>query len=252
MLNRRDFLKLCASSVVTLSASQLFFPAKTQSYCYEIPVLLYHRIGYTTGGLTVSPEQFASDLCWLNNMGYHSITLEQFTGFILDRPAANLPEKSVLITFDDGYLDNYENAFPILQQYSMVGTFFIITGLLWDYPDRMKPQHIIEMVQQGMSFGSHTVSHQALAEMSPEDIRRELMESQETLESITGQTIDVIAYPRGSYNQTVINIAKELRYTVGLTVRSGRCYPDSPDFEVRRIPVFGYDGSVATAFSRRG
>ena len=251
MLNRRDFIKLCAGSLVVFSATTLFLQSTANAACYEIPVLLYHRVGYTAGGLTVTPEQLSNDLNYLANYGYTSISLEQFKSFILDRPAI-LPDKPVLITFDDGYLDNYENAFPILQNYSMLGTFFIITGLLWDHPDRMGPKHIIEMAGRGMSFGSHTVSHRALAEMPEEEIRRELMESKTTLESITGQTIDVISYPCGSYNQTVINIAKEQGYTVGVTVRNGRSYADSPDFEVRRIPVFGYDGSVAAAFSRRG
>lgn len=251
MVTRRHFIKLCASSFLALSSANLFFQSIAKSSCYEIPVLLYHRVGYTTGGLTVSPEQMANDLSYLTNIGYKTISLEQFKGFIMDR-SVNLPDKPILITFDDGYLDNYENAFPILQYYSMVGTFFIITGMLWDYPDRMSPKNIIEMSRSGMSFGSHTVSHCALAELSEDEIRRELMESQTTLESITGEKIDVISYPRGSYNQTVIRIAKELNYTVGMTVINGRDYADSPDFELRRIPVFGYDGSVATAISRRG
>lgn len=251
VVTRRQFIKLCVSTIAALTISETGFQMSTSTSASnkQIPVLLYHRVGYSGHHLTVTPERLAADLAYLSNRGYQAISLEKFGNFILDRDV-QLPEKPVLITFDDGYLDNYQNAFPLLERYAMTAAFFIITGMLWDQ-DRLAPRHIIEMQQAGMSFGSHTVSHRSLGELSAEEIRSELGESQITLESITGRTVNFIAYPKGSYNQSTIAIAQELKYTCGLTTINGRCSREMPDFILKRIPIFGYDKDLGRVLAER-
>lgn len=252
MLSRRRFIKLCAGAFVTVSCSQLLFQVSTSSGSgnRNIPVLAYHRVGYTTDNLTVTPERFSNDLASLQERGYCSISLEEFQNFLDDRNV-EMPEKPILITFDDGYLDNFENAYPILRKYGMVGTFFIITDMLWT-KERLTPENIVEMSQGGMSFGSHTVTHRALAELDQTAIYDELLNSKAALESVLGKKVDGIAYPRGSYNEAVVNIAKEVGYITGFTVREGICIKESPDFELRRIPIFKYDSGVINVIASRG
>jgi len=252
MLSRRSFIKISASALVSISCSQLLFqlPIISGAGNRQIPVLVYHRVGYTADNFTVTPERFTADLQTLQQYGYCAISLEQFQSFI-DNRNVELPDKPVLITFDDGYLDNYQNAYPILKQRGMVATFFVITDKLWT-EDRLNPEQIVEMAQNGMSFGSHTVSHRRLGDLTSTEINDELVMSKGVLESILGRTVTGIAYPQGSYNDNVITIAQDLGYVTGFTVREGICSNNSPNFELRRIPIFKYDGGIVSIIARRG
>ncbi|WP_378955660.1 polysaccharide deacetylase family protein [Pelosinus sp. sgz500959] len=252
MLSRRSFIKMCASTFVSVSYAELLFqvPTSSGSGNRQIPVLVYHRVGYTTDNFTVTPERFTTDLETLQYYGYCAISLEQMQSFLEDRNI-EMPDKPILITFDDGYLDNFENAYPILKKHNMIATFFIITDKLWT-PDRLTPQRIVEMAEGGMSFGSHTVTHRRLGELTWEEIREELTISKAVLESVLGKTVTAIAYPQGSYNDNVITLAKNLGYTTGFTVREGICRKESPEFELRRIPIFKYDGGIRGVIANRG
>ncbi|MPM71071.1 hypothetical protein SDC9_118034 [bioreactor metagenome] len=214
-----------------------------------IPVLLYHRVGYSKDYLTVTPEKFNRDLVWLIDNGYQTISLAQFNNFMAGN-SINLPKKPVLITFDDGYVDNYENAYFSLLNYGMVAAFFIITGLLWT-PGRVSPENIREMQKKGMSFGSHTMSHRSLSELPLADVEEELNGSRTTLESVLGIPINSIAYPRGSYSTDVLKASKQAGYSYGFTTMYGTCSSGTPSLELCRIPVFSYDGSIASVISSR-
>lgn len=214
-----------------------------------IPVLLYHRVGYTTDQLTVTPERFCNDLALLVDYGYQAISLQQFQNFLLGG-GGDLPEQPVLITLDDGYVDNYENAFPILQNFGMSATFFIITGLLWT-SGRLSPALLREMAENGMCFGSHTVTHRPLASLPPQEAEEELNSSRATLESILGTAVNTISYPCGSYNDMIMQLTQKDGYQEGFTVRNGTCSTYSSLFELRRIPVFDYDSDILSLIARR-
>ncbi|MCX7780542.1 MAG: polysaccharide deacetylase family protein [Negativicutes bacterium] len=250
MLSRRRFIKLCASTAAVWSIGASVSRLIVESAAPAVPALLYHRVGYGRDHFTVSPERFAADLAFLVKRGYQAISLDAFQNFILDRDV-KLPEKPVLITFDDGYLDNYQNAFPILKWYGMTASFFVITGMLWEQ-ERLAPQHIVEMAEAGMSFGSHTVTHRSLSELAEEEALSELADSKVTLESILGTEITFVAYPKGSYNQRTIRLASQLGYVGGFSTINGRCYKDTPDFILRRIPIFGFDRDLARVMAERG
>lgn len=252
MLTRRQFLKLCSSTLLTVSISQLGFqvPTSTGTANIKIPVLLYHRIGMTAGALTVTPEQFKKDLNNLKRSGYVSITQKDFQNFIYARDVS-LPDKPVFITFDDGYDDNYFNAFPILKEHGMTATFFVITNLL-NAPDRLAKAHIREMFAEGMSFGSHTQSHRALGELSYQENISECSGSKKALEDVLGISIESLAYPRGSYNHDTIEAMRQSGYTMGFTVINGRCSRYDNAFVLRRIPLFSYDNNISYVMGQRG
>lgn len=252
MISRRNFIKICASAMAGIGLSKILLqmPVGSGAADRQIPVLAYHRVGYTKDNLTVTPRRLTADLKALQSEGYCSISLEQFQNFLDDRNI-DMPDKPILITFDDGYLDNYENAYPILKKYGMVATFFIITDMLW-VNDRLTPEKIVEMAQGGMSFGSHTVSHRALGKLTWDEITNELVNSKATLESVLGRVVNAIAYPQGSYNKNVIMIADNAGYKTGFTIKEGICEKESPDFELNRIPIFKYDDDVLTVLAERG
>ena len=252
MLTRRQFLKLFATTVAVTSALELVMQMPTGSGAAnrEIPILLYHRVGHTRGHLTVTPERFAADLAELAAAGYRTITLEQFEAFLQDRNV-ELPDKPVLITFDDGYRDNYEQAFPLLQRYNMQAAFFIITGMIGQ-PERLSGAQIREMAGAGMSFGSHTVSHRSLGDLPAPEIQQELAISKFDLEDLLGRPVRSIAYPKGSYNYDTIKLAEENGYVAGFTTLHGKSSKKTHPFALRRIPLFSFDGDIWTIMAKRG
>ncbi|MBU0465861.1 MAG: polysaccharide deacetylase family protein [Proteobacteria bacterium] len=139
-----------------------------------------------------------------------------------------MPQKSVVITIDDGYKSVYDIAFPILKQYGFTATLFIYnefvsggSALTWE--------QIREMKAAGFEVGSHTISHADLAVQKPEEnetdyiqrITYELVQSKEILDTKLDQNTTLLAFPFGSTNQTVINICKTAGYTAGLSVIRG-------------------------------
>jgi len=126
LITRRQFLKGCASSLLAISVAELMWqmPSSCGTADQQIPVLLYHRVGQTVDPLTVTPDRFERDLRQLKKAGYSTIGLRQFERFLADRDT-ELPAKPLLITFDDGYLDNFLLVYPILKKYGMKGTIFV-------------------------------------------------------------------------------------------------------------------------------
>lgn len=250
MLSRRQFLEKLIIGTVACGLGGVWTKEINAANASPIPVLAYHRVGATTDPLTVSTEKFCRDLEALKKHGYSTISLLDLKNSIYGQGHIKLPAKPVLITFDDGYLDNYENAFASLCKMNMVATFYVITGM-FGYENRLSESHIKEMQKAGMDFGSHTVSHQPLGKLQEETARSELYYSKRHLESILGTEVSSIAYPRGSYNEDTIRIANELNYAVAFTVNQGICSNSSAKLLLPRIPVFRYTYDVISEINKQ-
>ncbi len=252
MLTRRCFIKNCVATVAALGISEAFSPPQvvTATENVDIPVLLYHRIGDTAGHLTISPDKFAQDLSRLREMGYETISLELFRRYKAD-PETPLPEKPIMISFDDGYLDNYLNAYLILRQYGMSAAFYIITSLVGE-EDRLAAGHIREMANNGMSIGSHTVSHRQLGDLGVEEAMNEMSLSRLYLEGLLQKPVQYIAYPKGSYNDFTGKEANEAGYWGGFSILPGTCSLATNPYVLRRIPVFSFDGDIGRTMAKRG
>jgi peptidoglycan/xylan/chitin deacetylase (PgdA/CDA1 family) len=252
MSSRRDFLKKC----LAIGAMGSFLPTVSGTATSHargiprIPVLLYHRIGDTGGHLTVTTDQFDDDLSRLADEGYESIPLHLFQS-ALRGDEVILPQRPIVITFDDGYLDNYLNAFSVLRKHNMTATFFIITSLLGEY-DRLAVGHIREMQAAGMTFGSHTVSHRSLGDLEQTEVEAELKRSKIVMEDLLRRKIDYIAYPKGSFNPLTIQAAENIGYRGGFSIHPGVCTSDTNPYILRRIPVFSFDSNVMRAMAKRG
>jgi len=99
----------------------------------SVPVLMYHHVGPAPGMVTTSPANFDSQIGWLRREGWRALTADEFVGFLAGEP---VPSRSVLITFDDGYLDNWLYAHPVLQRHGMRAVVFAVTGWMGDGPVR--------------------------------------------------------------------------------------------------------------------
>lgn len=174
-------------------------PAKAPPITVKVPILMYHHVSAkpTTNaldfGLTVKTSDFAVQMNYLAQHGYHPITLTDiFDNLYYGMP---LPKQPIAITFDDGYEDNYTDAFPILQQHHFVAEINIITGMIgyryltWD--------QIRQMAAAGIEIGSHTIHHISLADVSPQTAEKELLASKDTLEQQLSAPIQFFCYPAG-------------------------------------------------------
>lgn len=250
MLTRRQFIAGCVGAFATLSGLS-FFSEKDliKNISKSIPVLLYHRVGSEGDPLTIPISRFEKDIATLSEENYTTLSLAQLKQHMMSLNAP-LPSKPIVITFDDGYLDNYTNAFPILQKYSMKASFEIITGMVGE-PDRMTIPQIREMEASGMDFGSHTVTHRSLVEMDRKEATTELTKSKLDLEHIIGKTVDFISYPGGYYTADTLNISRQAGYVGGLSVNYGfAMFRDV--MAIRRIPIFHNDRSISYVMAKKG
>ena len=142
--------------------------------------------------------------------------------------------KPVVITFDDGYENNYTHAYPILKKYGFKATIFIITDLL-ERPLYLKKSQI-KVSSDVFSFQSHTMSHKKLTELSDEKLKNQLEESKKRIEDITHQDVFALAFPYGKYNDNVLKEVKKY-YSMSFTVNYGYLVETSDNYEIPRIGI---------------
>ena len=201
-----------------------------------IPVLMYHSIGSQYHcSICVSEKQFTEQMDWLRDNGYHTLNLDEFYEAL--STGAKLPEKPVMITFDDGFADNYRVAWPILEQHGFNATFFIVTGQVnpynIDWPD------LKELVSHGNSIGSHTVDHIDLTTLNTRQQEKELRVSKEALEKNLGIKVKAFCFPYGNYNKTTLALLPETGYSLSFTTTSGKVHYGDNEYLLRRIHIWG-------------
>ncbi len=181
-----------------------------------VTILTYHSVepktdkkeGVMQKHYHIYPENFEAQMQYLKDNGYHPITLKQLTNTY--RGVGELPEKAVVLTFDDGWKNQYTYAFPILKKFGYSATFFIITKtrggsyMTWD--------EIHEMDLAGMDIQSHSETHQKLSKISADKARQEVVGSKKTLETELGHGIESIAYPYYDHNDVVMKMVEDAGY----------------------------------------
>lgn len=225
--------------------------AISASYHGGIPVLNYHQINdHDHNSLTVSSKQFAYQMEYLDKMGYHTITPAELTD-ALENGAA-LPEKPILITFDDGYEDNYANAYPVLRQYNMKATIFLISDYVSTYPNYLTWGQAEEMQKNGIDFESHTLSHVELTKTeSSEETLHQLIESKKAIDWRLKKDVGFIAYPCGSHDNEVEQLTQQAGYRAAFTVKYGLDRPGMSMYALDRIPIFGGNTHTMMRFMLR-
>ena len=206
---------------------------------------MYHYISAPPAGsdifrkdLSVAPARFESHLKYLVSAGYQVVTLDDLLYALTQgRP---LPPKPVILTFDDGYEDNYLNAFPLLQKYGMAGHFFIISDFVnAGRPGYMTWKQIEEMAAAGQLFGSHSRDHPALGGKSVDYLVWQALGGVEALQEHLGHHPPWVSYPSGSYDQQVIDVYRSASYWGGLSSEQGATHTLDDIFHLRRVRVRG-------------
>lgn len=223
-----------AAQEVTAASQEV--PEREAARGIKVLVLNYHKIDSKHHSLSVRPADFESQLKYLSDHGYHSITPQELYEGLAG--TATLPENPVLITFDDGYRDNYTNAFPLLKKYGFKATIFVVTSFLDKKSQYLTWAQAREMEANGISIQSHTVTHRSMTDLSDEELRIELVESKRKAEEELGHPVDYIAYPTGTYNLHIAEMVKEAGYKAAFTIKYGNVDEASNIYALERVPVF--------------
>jgi peptidoglycan/xylan/chitin deacetylase (PgdA/CDA1 family) len=195
----------------------------------RMPILMYHRVAPQGAEATrrwrLHPDDFEAQLSHLREEGYQSLSFEQWR-VASDRRQA-LPERSVMLTFDDGYADFPEYALPLLDRYGFRATMFIVTDLVggsnvWDEDfaetiELMDWSAIVEVGTHGVEFGSHSAAHQPLIALSAEDLARDFCRSRESFHEHLGFAVRSVCYPFGLHDAGVAAIAGACGFRYGVT-----------------------------------
>lgn len=217
-----------------------------------VPVLNYHQVEEKNGNpLTLWPDQFETQMSYLADEGYTTITIDEMMDALEN--GTPLPDKPVIITFDDGYADNYEYAYPILKKYGFKATIFLIYDFTNAYPNYLTWDQINEMKESGLiRFESHTMTHANLAELtSTDELRHEIADSHDLLSDKLGYDMHYIAYPGGRVNAEIEEITRAAGYRGGFTVHYGLSTPEEGRYQMDRIPIFGANTHTLTRFKLR-
>lgn len=213
-------------------------------------ILVYHSVSDENKlNFTVTPKQFEDQMAYLAKNDFKVVSLDQLMKY---REAGFIPEKTVAITFDDGYQDNYTQAFPILKKYNFPATIFLTTSDLGQIRvvrevsfKILSPEELKTLESSGIiSIEAHTVSHPKLTQVSKAEIEKEISESKKIIDKILNKNCIHCAYPKGRYNSAVLEIIPKTGIHYGYTTIDGFVTTKSPAYE---IPRNGISGSTSMA-----
>lgn len=199
------------------------------------PFIFYHKIADAPkdarirGGYTPA-KRFAKQMAYLAKEGFSFLTASEMVGHF--REHGSFPARSVAVTFDDGWKDNYVNAFPVMRRFNVKATIFLIPSCIGQTSDKalsegelarehLSLEDIREMSERGVEFGSHTLNHKLLHRIPADEIRIELEESKRQLEALLDRPCKTLAYPGGHFNEDARRIAEEVGYEAAFTTFYG-------------------------------
>lgn len=209
---------------------------------YEVPVLMYHHVepDVTGSSLHVSPLTFSRQMEFLKVHGYRVVPLEELVRSV--KSGAKIAPKTVAITFDDGYLDNFKYAFPILKKMDFPATIFMITRDIGE-KGFLSEEDLRILDESGITIGSHTVNHAFLPEVrNKEELLFELDESRKKLETILGRAVTLFSYPAGGVTVGSKALVEALGYEGAVTTNYDG--PRGDAYAIRRVKISEGKGSL--------
>lgn len=222
----------------------------------RVPVLMYHRVGDSHNDwearYAITPGNFAAHMQALARTGHQAVGIDALTAWLEGGPA--LPDKAVLITFDDGFRGVREHALPVLERLGWPFTVFLVSDLIGEqdvwtrasnpsgvtYP-LLNADEIRDMQQRGVSFHSHTRNHPSLPTLDDAQLAEQLAGSRLTLAPLLGHDVPYLAYPFGHLDARVEAATRAAGYRAAFSTQPGFNRRDVNRFRIRRLDVFGTD-----------
>jgi peptidoglycan/xylan/chitin deacetylase (PgdA/CDA1 family) len=212
-----------------------------------IPVLAYHAIGPQPSPITITSDLFNQQMVWLSQNGYKTVSLSKLLAWLTQRQP--LPERTIALTFDDGFASTYTHAFPLLAEYGFTATIFLISdysGKLNDWPGQpsfipryplLNWEQVREMAGYGFEFGAHTRSHPRLDQLGLDQAEQEILLSKARIEDELGTCVTSFAYPYGFYNE-VVKKSVEQHFAAACSTDLALVTRNSDPFALERIEGF--------------
>ncbi len=215
-------------------------------YTGPVPMLMYHVLGdvppgAALPGLFVADSEFSDQMKWLDDNGFQAVTMAQVMKAWED--GGTLPEKPVVLSFDDGYDTQYTDAYPVMKRHGWAGVLNLKAGETDIYKSQVR-----EMLASGWELASHTITHPDLTTLDAATMKREIVASRAILEKEFGATVDHFCYPAGAYDDAVIKAVEDAGYSSASTVDEGLASKDEL-FTLKRIRVNRGDGASGLAAS---
>lgn len=219
------------------------------------PFLLYHKIDLPTAdvrirGAFTAPKKFEKQISYLLKKGFSFFTASELISYYQNN--GEFPAKSVSITFDDGWKDNFTKAFPILKKYGAKATVFLVSSCIGqttakvtadgeDVREHLSESDILEMSKGGIEFGSHSFNHKLFHQISEQEIDFEVTESKKAIENLTQKDCKVFAYPAGFFTEYAKNAIKNAGFIGAFSTFYGST--DAPDlYALNRVEILRRDG----------
>lgn len=232
-----------------------------KKYPYPIPVLMYHKIPnaeiQSQHKIFVTKANFEKHLQFFSREGFETLTFSQLEKFKKQEiPFKEFPEKPLILTFDDGYRDNLENASPLLRKYGFTAQIFLlanphIASNEWDV-SKTEPTHEIingserqKWILSAFEIGSHGFSHKKITEMSPEEAWAELKNSKLALEKEFQTPVNVYAFTYGDTNKKMAHLAEAAGYTYAVNTDTGGVLIEQSPHEIFRTNIFPHENTAS-------
>lgn len=221
----------------------------------KAPVLAYHKIDLPTAdvkirGAYTSPGRFRKQVSYLKSRGFDFLSASELIHFYVEN--GRFPENAICITFDDGWKDNYANAFPVLKEFGLPATIFLVPACIGSITDRvtadgegprehLSAADIREMSASGIEFGSHSMNHKLFDRIEDAEIEQEIVESKSYIENLLQKPCGVFAYPAGFFTDFARDAVKRAGYHAAFSTVYG---PDdnSDRFALNRTEILRRDG----------
>ncbi len=214
-----------------------------------VRILMYHRVtdAHPRNRLCVPIAKFDAQMRWLRNQEFQSVGLGQLVRWASGQ--GGLPPKAVVITFDDGFEDNFLFAAPALERYAHTGCFFVPSGFVESaasrqYPPEDRPmgwKQLESLLAQGHEIGAHSVTHRKLAGLSAEAMQKEVRQSKVVLEAGLKASVPFFCYPAGDYNEVVRQEVIESGFKAACTVKPGANFQKEDLFALKRTEISAFD-----------
>lgn len=207
---------------------------------YVVPILMYHQFGYNESTLYVSPANFYRQMAYLKNNGYDVISLDELVKGI--KSNRNFNHKTVVITIDDGYKNNYAYAYPIFKKYGFPATIFIISNFIGKKKDYLSWEEIKIMLKDDISLGGHTKNNVYLPSVKKKEVLwEETAGCKKIIKSKTNTIVDYFCYPTGGFTPEVKAVLKKAGYKGACTTNRGLVELNKDVYELKRIKVTNSD-----------
>lgn len=213
----------------------------------RVPILYYHRVDKNIAASKgISPEHFAAQMEYLRRKNYQSVTLDDLAAYFLS--GHPLPARPLILTFDDGYLDNFTYAYPILKRFGFTATFFLVSAYIgqrseWegcteeDVVPLMSRENIHALMVEGFHFGGHTRTHPKLVDLAEEEARSEIVKGKEELENLLQRSVRSFAYPFGDFDERVMAFVQEAGFVAARTVHTDNTHTREDLLKLRCVKI---------------